>query len=80
MAMQNNGSNWPSRSCGCSTGGKCYIAHRNDGTSQCLPDTSGGNACSGVCSFTNHPAGSSGGAIMMLNLFSTPKGGALLAK
>ena len=68
FAAQNMGGNWTGRSCGCSSTGRCYIAHRNDGDSQCLPDSSGGNACTGVCSFTvDNP--SSGGGFIMRNGF-----------
>ena len=64
FAAQNMGGNWTGRSCGCSSVGKCYIAHRNDGDSQCLPDSSGGTACTGVCSFTVDNNGAGGGFIM----------------
>jgi len=67
FAAQNMG-NWPSRSCGCSSAGRCYIAHSNGGESQCLPDSSGGNACTGVCSFTTHNPSSGGGFIMRYGL------------
>jgi hypothetical protein len=68
FAAQNTGGNWPSRSCGCSSVGKCYIANRSSGESQCLPDSSGGNACTGVCSFTTHNPSAGGGFIMRYGL------------
>ncbi len=80
QAAANTGSNWPSRSCGCSNGsGKCYIQHKNDGESNCLPDGSAGKACSGSCVFTNHPADGNGGGITRSQ--GTPKSpGGVLAK
>ena len=82
IAAQNTGNNWPSQSCGCSSAGKCYIAHRNDGPSRCLPDGSDGNACSGVCSFTSIPVGSSFGGWILRSMGTqgTSGGGGLIAK
>ena len=68
FAAQNTGGNWPSRSCGCSSVGKCYIANRSSGESECLPDGSAGNACTGVCSFTTHNPSAGGGFIMRYGL------------
>jgi hypothetical protein len=77
IAAQNNGNNWPSRSCGCSTAGKCYIQNTNDGDSKCRPDGNASNACTGVCSFTNQPADSVGGTIMRPKSSTSGSGGVL---
>jgi hypothetical protein len=45
MAAQNIGNNWPSRSCGCSTAGKCYVKNNHDKDFECLPDGNASNAC-----------------------------------
>ena len=63
MAAQNVGNNWPSRSCGCSTAGKCYVQSAQDGQ-KCMPDGNASNSCTGVCSFTNNPVDAVGGTIM----------------
>jgi hypothetical protein len=84
IAKENIAGNWPSQSCGCNGPGKCYIAHRNDGSSQCLPDSSGGAACTGGCMFSKHPggggSGSFWGSIFRSTRSGSTGGGGLLAK
>ena len=64
MAAQNLGNNWPSRSCGCSTAGKCYVKNNHDKDFERLPDGNSSSACTGDCSFTNQPVDAVGGTIM----------------
>jgi hypothetical protein len=77
IAAQNSGNNWPSRSCGCSTAGKCYVKFNHDKDFECLADGGAANACTGVCSFTNNPVDSVGGTVMRPKSSTTGGGGVL---
>lgn len=76
-AAQNIGNNWPSRSCGCSTAGKCYVKYNHDKDFECLADGGTANACTGVCSFTNNPVDSVSGTIMRPKSSKSGGGGVL---
>lgn len=64
VAAQSSGNNWPSQTCGCSIVGKCYVKLNTDYQFECVPDGGASNACKGVCSLTNNPVDTTGGAIM----------------
>jgi hypothetical protein len=77
VAAQNIGNNWPSQSCGCSIAGKCYVKLNNDYQFECVPDGGASNACKGVCSLTNNPVDTTGGAIMRPKSSTSGSGGVL---